>query len=95
MYDKVQFIHSIKEVSTRLGQAADALETLAEIYTDRGYQSGGANEITADDIANADFNLSLLADAVTLFGQMQTFLSGGSPTPANYKRLINRLRTDM
>lgn len=92
---KETYINQVLTTITALAQSIGNAETLVNAYFDRGYGSGGANEITADDLAAAGLTVGQLASAITLFQQLQLLRSGSDVTPGDYDATLNQLRRDI
>ncbi len=89
---KLGFAATAKLVASTLSDVAAQTKALADTWDDRFYGPGAANEVTDQDL----LDLGIKADDVYAFvifcTQFQTFMNGGTPTPADYGGTINRLR---
>lgn len=92
---KQVFIQQLITIITALSQTFDTANSLISVYFDRGYGSGGPNELTADDLAAVGLTPASCASAITLFQQLQALRSGGAVAPADYDATLNQLRRDI
>lgn len=90
-----QYIRQIFTTITALSQSFDMANTLINAYFDRGYNAGGANAITDDDLADTGLTAVQLGGAITLFQQLQAFRNGGAIAPADYDATLNQVRRDI
>jgi hypothetical protein len=92
---KSTYIMQVLGTATALAQALSTADSLVSAYFDRGYGSGGANEIVDSDLATAGISPAQLASAITLFQQLQTLRNGGAVATADYDATLNVLRRDL
>ena len=92
---KQVYIQQLITLITALSQTFDSANSLVNVYFDRGYGSGGPNELTADDLVAFGLAPAHVASAITLFQQLQALRSGGAVTPADYDATLNQLRRDI
>jgi hypothetical protein len=89
------FIQQLIITSSALAQSFDMANTLINIYFDRGYNSGGAHELTAEDLAMQGLTPASVASFITLAQQIQALRSGGAVSSADYDSTLNVLRRDI
>ena len=89
---KVDFALAVRKAVTALAEAAERIQELDDIYGDSGYDSGGSDPITDEDIAGHDITASDLANASTLAANLALFLNDGSPMQFDYASRINAFR---
>jgi hypothetical protein len=89
------YIRQVTTTATALSQAFDNANTLISVYFDRGYGSGGANEILDSDLADLGLTAAQLASAITLYQQLQALRNGGAVAAADYDATLNVLRRDI
>ena len=92
---KEMYVQRLLAVSTALAQALSEAQSLTDTYFDRGYGSGGANELTTDDLVVSGLAPGHIAAGITLFQQLQALRSGLATTPADYDATLNQLRRDL
>jgi hypothetical protein len=92
---KNTYISQITSVGTTLALAFDTANALVNVYFDRGYGTGGAAEISADDLAAVGLTPANIASAITLFQQLQAFRNGGAVYATDYDATLNQLRQDI
>lgn len=64
--DKREYLSNIRQLYTKFDQLRDQLSEMGRMYWARGYGSGGANEITQDDInASQELSPMVVADVGT------------------------------
>lgn len=66
-----------------------------EIYTDRGYQSGGGDAIVDGDVTALGIVATDLGSLSTLCTQLQNFLDNGTVTEADYDATLSIIRNDV
>jgi hypothetical protein len=92
---KDAFIRQTTTTATALAQSFDTANVLIAAYFDRGYGSGGANELTTNDLVAVGLSPAQIASAITLFQQLQALRNGGAVMPADYDATLNNLRQDL
>jgi hypothetical protein len=101
MSQKDVFINQATIVASALAQSFDNALALANVYFDRGYNGGGANELTTNDLEAAGLTPAQIASGITLFQQLQLLRSGAQEAghstvvPADYDATLNTLRRDI
>ncbi len=91
---KTSFANACKNVSTQLALAANEIDDLIGIYFDRGYNSGGANEIVDADLTDQNVSAADVTAFITMAQQFNNFLDNASVTEGDYDATLNKLRTD-
>jgi hypothetical protein len=89
------YINQLLITVTALAQSMSTAETLIGTYFDRGYGSGGSNEIVSNDLVDTGLSPADIANAITLFQQLQAFRNGAAVYVADYDATLNRMRQDM
>jgi hypothetical protein len=92
---KDAFIRQITTTATALAQSFDVSAALINIYFDRGYGSGGANELVAGELEAAGITPGQVASFITLAQQLQALRNGQATAPADYDATLNTLRRDI
>ena len=75
-----------------MAEAAERIAELDEIYEDSGYDSGGSNPITDDDLISHDITAQDLTNVSTFATNLALFLSNGDPLVFDYASAINAFR---
>lgn len=95
MATKLNFAEQAQVMATSLARLGDNLSDLESVYFDRGYNSGGANQIVDGDIVSLNITATHLAALITLAQQLENFLGNLPVTQADYDATLNALRTDI
>jgi len=96
MMSKANFINKVLNTATTLAQEFDQAPDTEAVYFDRGYNSGGANEIVQDDltepygVALADFTAM-----ITCIQQLIKFAQNQAVYQGDYSATVNKLRNDI
>lgn len=91
---KIQFLQRIQAEATSIIQAIEGIKTTTDIYFDRGYNSGGANELIDADIVGYDVVAADITNFITLAQQLDNFANNGAVSTGDYAANLNKLRTD-
>lgn len=94
---KQTFIQQVAARSTELAQLQEIISGMAGVYTARGYQSGGSDQISDLDLSNAGISLTSaqFSAAVTVLGDFLNFCNNGAVTARDRKTDLNRARNDI
>lgn len=92
MASKIDFANELKAVAVGLGKAMDAAPDLYQKYFDLGYNSGGASELTDEDVASLGLTAAQVVSAITLLENYNKFVSGTDPASSVYRITINQVR---
>jgi len=95
MASKLTFAEQAQTNATAMSDLSDKLADLYSVYFDRGYNSGGSNPITNDDLASLGITAVQLGDMMTLAEQFANFLNNIAVTQADYDTTLNVMRTDV
>jgi hypothetical protein len=95
MATKLTWAGQAQTGATDLAQVADKLADLETVYFDRGYDSGGSNPITNDDVSSLGITATDLANLITLIQQLNNFLGNSAVTTGDYDATLNTVRTDV
>lgn len=96
MADKNTFVQRFQDASTRLAQVANEFDDLVSVYFDRGYNSGGSDELLDADIpAGLGITAADVTAGVTLAQQLGNFLNNAAVSTGDYDVTLNKLRTDL
>lgn len=92
MANKEDFANRLRSASSRFMQDAEDLAALYATYFDRGYNSGGSDEIVDGDVIEAETTAADIAAGITASEQLANYLNAGAVTSADYSASWNRLR---
>lgn len=96
MADKSTYVRKLMDAATRLSQVANEFGDLVSVYFDRGYNSGGSDELVDGDIASGlGITAVDVGNGVTLAQQLDNFLNNASVSTGDYDATLNKLRTDL
>jgi hypothetical protein len=95
MSQKDVFINQSTIVASAIAQAMDNIQSITNVYFDRQYNIGGANEITSGELAALGFTPAQLASLITLGEQLQHLRNGVATATADYDATLNALRRDL
>jgi hypothetical protein len=74
---------------------SDRLANLETVYFDRGYNGGGSNPITDEDLTSLGYTAANLANLITLIQQLNNFLGNSAVTSGDYDATLNAVRNDV
>ena len=89
------FINQATIVASAIAQSLDNIQALINVYFDRQYNIGGANELTTGDLAAIGVSPTQMAAFVTLGEQLQHLRNGQAVSTADYDATLNALRRDL
>jgi 23S rRNA maturation mini-RNase III len=95
MATKLTWAGQAQAQATTLAQIGDQLANLETVYFDRGYDGGGSNPITNDDVVSLNITAADLAALITLIQQLNNFLGNSAVTTGDYDATLNTVRTDV
>lgn len=95
MAGKQEYAQVLQGAATAVAQAANIFADGETVYFDRGYNGGGGNAITDEDLAGLGITANDLAGLITFGQQLNNLLNGQATTPGDYDSTLNKLRTDM
>ena len=91
---KTDLIKSALRQITLQAQSGDSIDDSIEVFLDRGYNAGGSNPITDEDLVDFGITLAEFVEIKTFIDNYNLFLDNGSPAQADYRKTLNVLRTD-
>jgi len=92
---KTDFGRAVQKNTNQFIQAAEKLINLGELYTDRGYNSGGSSPIVDGDVSDLGFTATQLGSLFTMVTQLSNFLNNGTVTEADYDATVSIIRSDL
>ena len=87
--NKEKFALAARDAATRFADMADDIRALQAVYWDRGYNSGGADKLTDEDVASIGVtaaDVTGMADAFA--GALATFLQAN-------QGYLSKMRNDL
>jgi len=95
MSNKTNFVASMQKAATTQGQQQAVLKTIYETYFDRGYNAGGADELTDEDVASLGVTAADVAGFITVCEQFGNFMTGQAVMTGDYSVATNKMRVDL
>lgn len=95
MSEKTDTAVKVRDIADNLGQALKDARTMKNLFYDRGYNSGGADEIVDGDITSVGITAAQLSNGITLCEQLIKWADNDTPAAAVYRDTINELRTNL
>jgi hypothetical protein len=92
---KIKFVNNLQAKLTGLASIVDDIDTLREVYLDRGYESGGSDEITAPDIEGMDLSLAEVSEIATLLVDLNKFIKNQTVTQTDRSATLSKFREDI
>lgn len=89
---KVDFAQACKNAAQKVYEAEKACEDVYEVFWDRGYNSGGANALTPEDISSTEITPTMIGDFTNFCDNFQKFLNNQSITQSDWDSIINKIR---
>lgn len=95
MSQKTTYGQGAQDISTRLAVIFQEAANLHAVYFDRGYNSGGANPITDDDVSGLTCDAADIVAFITMAEQLENFRSNAAVVTGDYDATVNAMRTDV
>lgn len=95
MATKITWATQAQVEATTMAQIADRLANLETVYFDRGYNSGGGDDIVDSDVVSLNITAADLASLVTLIQQFNNFLGNLAVIAGDYDSTLNTVRIDV
>lgn len=93
--EKETFASKMISSANELAAAYRNQQELFDVYFARGYNSGGGDPITDEDVAPAGLTAADVGSGITLAENFPKFMRGESSFTSDYKSTVNRLRNDL
>ena len=77
-----------RDAATRFSDMADDIAALQEVWFDRGYNSGGADELTDADVEALGITAADVTGMITFAGALETFMSAN-------RGYLSKMRNDL
>lgn len=92
---KITFTNKLREFATMKAQTIQLAEDIHKAFFDRGFNSGGSNEILDTDILDhTGLTAADVTAGITLCEQEKNFGNNTAVVQGDYKATINLLRKD-
>jgi len=91
---KEQWVTQALVIATKLARVVSEAADSEEVFFDRGYQAGGGNPITDDDLTNFNVMAEQLSYLVSLFGAYMDFVDNVAVGAGDRRLVLNQARTD-
>lgn len=72
---KVRFSREAQEAASVFSKLSDTIAALQAVYFDRGYNSGGADELTDADVESLGIDAEAVVGMITFAGALETFMA--------------------
>lgn len=95
MLQKTNFAKAVQAIATTVAQEADKAGNLMTVFFDRGYNGGGANPITDEDVEGLGITAAQVAAFITFAENFGKLLNNEAPFQSDYDAVLNQLRTDV
>ena len=91
---KINYAFAVLTAVTAFAEAVERIGELDEIYTDSGYESGGSNAITDEDLGSGGYDITAadLSNFATFATNVALFMNAGDPAVVDYQSHINKFR---
>ncbi len=73
--NKQKFGMAARDAATRFADMEDDIAALQSVYFDRGYNSGGADELTDADVESLGIDAAAVTGMITFAGALETFMA--------------------
>lgn len=77
-----------RDAATRFSDMADDIGALQEVWFDRGYNSGGADELTNADVEALGITAADVTGMITFAGALETFMAAN-------RGYLSKMRNDL
>lgn len=88
MANKLQYARQAQQMAASFSAQADDIIALRNIYWDRGYNDGGASDLTDADVASLGITAADVTGMITFADALETFLT----TNRGY---LSKMRNDL
>ena len=95
MSKKVEYTQNLQGLMTSLGQVMDVAAERVAAYNNRGYGSGGSDELTDADIASTGLSANDVLLMVNALTEYEKFTKNQAIIVGDYQSTINITRTDL
>ena len=88
MANKANFARQGQQMAASFSALADDILALQAIYFDRGYNSGGADELTDADVEALGITAADVVGMITFAGALETFMAAN-------RGYLSKMRNDL
>ena len=88
MSNKTRYASRAQDMAAIFSNLADDISSLQAIYFDRGYGSGGADELTDADVEALGITAADVTGMITFAGALDTFLAAN-------RGYLSKMRNDL
>lgn len=92
---KTDYIRQLRTGTTQLNEIIKQLVDWRDVYFDRGYGTGGAQEITVQDLNGTGITPANIAGVINLAEQLQNFRDNLPVQQNDWGSVISAVRTDV
>ncbi len=75
MSNKSRYASRAQDMASIFSSLADDIASLQAIYFDRGYNSGGGDELTDADVESLGIDAAAVVGMITFAGALETFMA--------------------
>jgi hypothetical protein len=90
---KATFVADLQTAINNLITAKNALADQVNTYFKNGFNGGGSNPISDNDVSANNLTAARVAGGITLAQQLANFFGNQAVTPADYEATAQQLRT--
>ena len=88
MSNKTRYASRAQDMASIFSSLADDIASLQAIYFDRGYGSGGADELTDADVEALGITAADVVGMITFAGALETFMAAN-------RGYLSKMRNDL
>ena len=88
MANKQHYARQAQQMAASFSALADDISALQAIYFDRGYNSGGADELTDADVEALGITAADVVGMITFAGALETFMAAN-------RGYLSKMRNDL
>ena len=88
MANKQHYARQAQQMAASFSALADDISALQAIYFDRGYNSGGADELTDADVEALGITAADVVGMITFAGALETFMTAN-------RGYLSKMRNDL
>ena len=88
MSNKAKYVSRAQDMAASFSALSDDISALQAIYFDRGYGSGGADELTDADVEALGITAADVTGMITMAGALDTFLAAN-------RGYLSKMRNDL
>ena len=89
---KVDMGLKVKAMASQVAELLDDLDALASIYTSSGYQQGGSDPITDNDLTGHAITVAQIGQFGTFVTNLLKLVSNQAATQGQYRQQLDAMR---